>query len=94
MRLKPQFDSTPAVTLLRRWIAAFSIPAVVEAVSNKHGALTFNVTVTDNDYFEAMLRPISPGWCWNQTLAGALGTLFRAIGSFNGHKIQVEVVLL
>ncbi len=89
MRLKAKFDLDPAVTLLRKWIAAFSIPAHVAAVVEPQpDSFLFEVTVTHRDYWKAMIVPLTPN---GPTIAGALGTLFRAIGATNNVSIQVMV---
>ncbi len=94
MRLRPPFDSEAAVTLLRRWIAAFEIPALVEAIPAGEASFVFRMRVTEDYYFRAMTVPVSAGWMWNQTLVGSLGRLFKEIGKFNGVKISLKVAHL
>ncbi len=92
MRLKPQFDATPAVTLLRRWIVAFGLPAMVESLPQKD-LIVFRVTVTNYDAYRQMIRPVAAGWMFNETLLGAFWTLFNAIGRKHGASIHVVVQL-
>ncbi len=89
MDLRPKFDPTPAVTLLRKWIAAFSIPAMVQGLPEPQAdSFLFEVVVTHRDYWKAMIVPLTPN---GPTIAGALGTLFRAIGATKNVSIQVMV---
>ncbi len=92
MRMTPHFDSTPAVTLLRRWIVAFGLPAMVEA-HPQQGLIIFRVTTTNADAYRGFIRPISSGWMFNETLLGAFWTIFDAIGRKNGARIHVVVTL-
>ncbi len=84
-----KFEPEAAVTLLRKWIAAFSIPAHVQGFPEPQpDSFLFEVLVTHKDYYKACIVPLVPK---GPTIAGALGTLFRAIGNVNRANIQIMV---
>ncbi len=92
MRVEPKFDSTASVTLLRKWIAAFEVPSLVESIPQRD-LIVFRITATNGDAYKGLIRPLANGWMFNETLLGAFWTLFNAIGRKHGVSIHVVVQL-